>query len=213
MSAWTYDSLSWHVASSLFISLLSFHYLVCHGSMEGTHHSDENFSMSSNSLPSTMNDDVSYHFPDWLTWQSVKNKSHTLCKHRHDTVGMWTVSCDPREEDWTIVCQLLYPGRCWLLQIPGPVRSQPWWEHFSEGWPQLLAHYNIPHSVTRNQLINLLHTAQSLLRSWSLLTYSKNSPPSTDPDGSLPCSQMPTTGPFTEADEFSPRCPNLFLQD
>jgi hypothetical protein len=31
------------------------------------------------------------------------------------------------------------------------------------------------------------------------------------PEGSLPCSQWPTTGPYTEPDESNPHIPTLFL--
>jgi hypothetical protein len=32
-----------------------------------------------------------------------------------------------------------------------------------------------------------------------------------DPEGSLPCSQQPATGPYPELDESSPQLPTLFL--
>jgi hypothetical protein len=34
-----------------------------------------------------------------------------------------------------------------------------------------------------------------------------------EPEGSLPCSQEPATGPHSEADEFSPHLLALFPQD
>jgi len=32
-----------------------------------------------------------------------------------------------------------------------------------------------------------------------------------EPEGSLPCSQQPTSGPYSESDESSPHHPSLFL--
>jgi len=38
-------------------------------------------------------------------------------------------------------------------------------------------------------------------------------PPFMEPEGSLQCSQQPTTGPCSEPDESSPDPPTLFPQD
>jgi hypothetical protein len=45
------------------------------------------------------------------------------------------------------------------------------------------------------------------------LSYSRNPPSFMEPQGSLPCSQKPATGPYPEADETNPHPPiNIFLR-
>jgi hypothetical protein len=47
---------------------------------------------------------------------------------------------------------------------------------------------------------NWLHGAESFLTSWQSLSYSINSPPFMEPEGSLPRSQQPATGPYPKPD-------------
>jgi hypothetical protein len=44
----------------------------------------------------------------------------------------------------------------------------------------------------------------------SKLSYSRNSPPYMEPEGSLLCSQTPTIGSYPESDESNPHPPTLF---
>jgi hypothetical protein len=52
----------------------------------------------------------------------------------------------------------------------------------------------------------LLHAAESFLRSWTVLSRSRNSAHFMEPEGSLPRVQMPTTCSYPEPDQSSP-CP------
>jgi len=60
-------------------------------------------------------------------------------------------------------------------------------------------------------LTHSLHAAESL-RSWPILSYSRNPPHFTKPDGSLPHSQVPTTCPCAQPDQSSPCPPSHFLK-
>jgi hypothetical protein len=41
-------------------------------------------------------------------------------------------------------------------------------------------------------------------KAYSTLRESRNFPPFVEPEGSLPCSQDPANGPYTETDESNP---------
>jgi len=43
------------------------------------------------------------------------------------------------------------------------------------------------------------------------LSYSRNSPPFLEPEGSLPCSQEHATSPYPKPDESNPQPHTLFL--
>jgi hypothetical protein len=62
-------------------------------------------------------------------------------------------------------------------------------------------------------LLNYLLTyiAEPFLRSCHLCSYLRTSQYFTEPEGSLPCSQEPSTGPYPELDQSSPWHPILFL--
>jgi hypothetical protein len=51
--------------------------------------------------------------------------------------------------------------------------------------------------------------AESFLRSWQSLSYSRNYVPFMEPEGSLPCSQQSITGSYHEPDESSPQLPTF----
>jgi hypothetical protein len=56
---------------------------------------------------------------------------------------------------------------------------------------------------------NWLHGAESFLRSRQLCSYSRISQYFTKPEGSLPCSQEPSTGPYPDPDQSSLYHPTL----
>jgi hypothetical protein len=56
--------------------------------------------------------------------------------------------------------------------------------------------YSLTHSLT--------HGAVPFLRSCQLCNYSRTSQDFMEPEGSLPCSQEPSTGPYSEPDQPNP---------
>ena len=60
---------------------------------------------------------------------------------------------------------------------------------------------------------NLLHGAESFFSSYSFLSWSLNSLRFVELEGSLPCSQEPTTCPYPKPDESSVSLLILFLED
>jgi hypothetical protein len=59
---------------------------------------------------------------------------------------------------------------------------------------------------------SLTHGAEPFLRSCQFCSYSRTSQHFTEPEGSLPCSQKPSTGPYSEPDQSSPYHPILSLR-
>jgi hypothetical protein len=57
--------------------------------------------------------------------------------------------------------------------------------------------------------VSLTHGAEPFLRSCQLCSYSRTSQYFMEPEGSLPCSQEPTTGPHPEPDQSNPYHPIL----
>jgi hypothetical protein len=59
--------------------------------------------------------------------------------------------------------------------------------------------------------ISLTHGDEPFVRSRQLCSYSGTSQHFMEPEGSLPCSQEPSTGPYPEPDRSSPYRPILLL--
>jgi hypothetical protein len=57
--------------------------------------------------------------------------------------------------------------------------------------------------------LSLTHGAEPFLRSCPLCSHSRNSQHFMEPEGSLPCSQEPSTGLFPEPDQSNPHHPPL----
>jgi hypothetical protein len=51
---------------------------------------------------------------------------------------------------------------------------------------------------------SLTHISEPFLRSYKLCSYSRNSQHFMEPEGSLSCSQKPSTGPYPDAEQFNP---------
>jgi hypothetical protein len=61
--------------------------------------------------------------------------------------------------------------------------------------------------------LNQLHGAEPFLRSRQLRSYSRISQHFMEPEGSLSCSQEPSTGTYSKPDQSSPYHPILYLYD
>jgi hypothetical protein len=67
--------------------------------------------------------------------------------------------------------------------------------------------YEPPRPVTGIDLPSSLHEAQAFLRSHQLCSYSRISQHFVKPEGPLPCSQEPSTGPYPMPKQSSPYTP------
>jgi hypothetical protein len=61
--------------------------------------------------------------------------------------------------------------------------------------------------------LTLTHGAEPFLRSRQLCSYSKISQHFMEPEGSMPCSQEPSSVPYPEPDQSNPYHPILSLDD
>jgi hypothetical protein len=64
-----------------------------------------------------------------------------------------------------------------------------------------------PGSVISTPVSSLIHAADPFLRSHQLCSYSRTSQEFMESEGSLPCSQEPSTGPYPQPDRSSPYHP------
>jgi hypothetical protein len=60
-------------------------------------------------------------------------------------------------------------------------------------------------SLTHSPTHSLTHGAEHFLRSRQFCSYSRTSQHFMESEGSLPCSQEPSTDPYPEPDQFNPR--------
>jgi hypothetical protein len=63
---------------------------------------------------------------------------------------------------------------------------------------------NTPQRITHSLTHSLTQGAEAFLRSCHLCSYSRTSQHFMEPEGSLLCSQEPSTGPYPEPDQFNP---------
>jgi hypothetical protein len=92
----------------------------------------------------------------------------------------------------------VHPWNCWscrLLRFLGvqPIQTQCPATNTCHFWP-------VPW---------LTYAAEPFLRSCQLCSHSRTSQDFMEPEGSLPCSQQPSTGPYPELDRSSPKHPIL----
>jgi hypothetical protein len=74
-------------------------------------------------------------------------------------------------------------------------------------------HQSTTHAVHKlNYTYLLTYGAESFLRSCQLCSHSRTSQHFTEPESSLPCSQVPSIGPYPEPDRSSPHHPILSLR-
>jgi hypothetical protein len=73
--------------------------------------------------------------------------------------------------------------------------------------------YNVAIStwISFSRLTHSTHGAEPFLRSRQLCSYSRISQHFMEPEGSLPCSQEPSTGSYPKPDQSNPYHPILYL--
>jgi hypothetical protein len=108
---------------------------------------------------------------------------------------MWGSACRPRGSLWE--------RRNWIARSHNNSQSNQWTvgPAPSQGAFWKSGAYPCSHSI-------LLHGAESFLRNQPVLSYSRNSPHFTEPEVSLPHSQVPATCPYPEPARSSPYPPH-----
>jgi hypothetical protein len=106
--------------------------------------------------------------------------------------------------DWWARVNREFAERWYASPLYQMTRLFPMVHYTSLSNPEPNAHSLSSHSSKLYLQTNQLHRAESFLRSRQSLSYSKSSQHFMEPEGSLRCSQEPSTGFYPEPDQSNP---------
>jgi hypothetical protein len=94
-------------------------------------------------------------------------------------------------------------------------RSEFSWRWLSHTWTMItfVRGSSFSMSLTHSLTHSLIHGAEPFLRICQLCSYSRTSQHFMEPEGPLPCSQEPSTSPYSGPDRSNPYHPILSLED